>query len=167
MESKTVYKNPWFKVTQEGQYHFIDESSNNGAIAIVRMNDMYMMVEALRPANQGIFLETPRGYSEPGETPCKTALREAEEELGIVIKRVEEHYLGKMHPNTSILRSSIPIYLLDVKEYKGSVGGYCDQEISRLRFLKKSRIDELIRSGDITCSMTISAFYMLSLLDKS
>lgn len=54
--------------------------------AIVRRADRLLLVRRINPPSQDMFA-FPGGRGEPGETPEQTALRELEEETGIVATR--------------------------------------------------------------------------------
>ncbi|MBB3948001.1 ADP-ribose pyrophosphatase YjhB (NUDIX family) [Rhizobium skierniewicense] len=53
--------------------------------AIVRRGDRVLLVRRINPPSQDMFA-FPGGRGEPGETPAETALRELEEETGIVAR---------------------------------------------------------------------------------
>lgn len=63
--------------------------------------------------------------------------------------------LRHVHPNSSILSSKIPVFLVEAKEAK--VTGKIDTEISSVIHIKKTAIFEEIRMGRINDGMTLSA----------
>lgn len=53
--------------------------------AIIKRGDRLLLVRRINPPSQDMFA-FPGGRSEPGETPADTALRELQEETGIVAR---------------------------------------------------------------------------------
>ncbi len=56
--------------------------------AIVRNGDRLLLVRRINPPSRGMFA-FPGGRAEAGETPAETALRELEEETGIVARHAQ------------------------------------------------------------------------------
>ncbi len=54
--------------------------------AIIKRGDRLLLVRRINPPSQDMFA-FPGGRGEPGETPADTALRELQEETGIVARR--------------------------------------------------------------------------------
>ncbi|MBZ5486460.1 NUDIX hydrolase [Halomonas aquamarina] len=109
----TEYENPWFRVQREGSFFFVDEpGAHAGAAVLPLVGDTFWLLEMGRPAQAGaVTWEIPRGYGEASETSLECALRELEEETGLVAEPSQLELLGKMRPNTAILTSCIDIYI--------------------------------------------------------
>ncbi|KOO09824.1 hypothetical protein AKJ18_37400, partial [Vibrio xuii] len=78
------YKNPWFSVIKDGEFHYIKENgSDNGAVVLVECEENYVFVLIRRAAHSfSEQIEAPRGYGEVNESSYNTAIREVLEETG-------------------------------------------------------------------------------------
>lgn len=152
---KNVYENKWFKIVQEGNYFYLDENNQNGAIILPIINNHFIFVKVYRIAHKTTLIEAPRGNGETGETGALTAARELFEETGYHFQSSDMKLLGHVHPNSSILSSKTPVFLAEAKEAK--VTGKIDTEISSVIHIKKTAIFEEIRMGRINDGMTLSA----------
>lgn len=158
---KTVYENPWFKVLQENQYHFIKEQgSNNGAIIIAKLNDLFLFVRVFRQAHQSYIIELPRGYGEINETSVMAAIREFQEETGYIILSENIEKIGTVKPNSSILCSNIPIFLAKICENAEQDMSLTDKETDKILFLTKKEVYEHILNGKISDGMSLSALML-------
>lgn len=158
---KTVYENPWFKVLQENQYHFIKEQgSDNGAIIIAKLNELFLFVRVFRQAHQSYIVELPRGYGEINETSVMAAIREFQEETGYIVLSENIEKIGTVKPNSSILCSNIPIFLAKIYEETKQDISLKDKEIDKTIFLTKKEVYENILNGKISDGMSLSALML-------
>lgn len=153
---KTEYKNPWFKVVKDGKFHFVKESgSDNGAVILALIDEKFVFVEVERPAHSMISLEAPRGYGNIGEKSESCAIRELYEETGILLAIDDLERIGLIRPNTAILSSSIPVYL--IRSNQVSITKLPDPEILHVLYISEEEILKEIASGRITDGITLSA----------
>ncbi len=103
-----------------------------------------------------VSLELPRGFANPGEEPLATAVREAEEELGMEVGVVER--LGLANPNTTYCIGGHEIYLARLTG-RPSTRHPPDlaEGIVRTVTLDVPGLLHAIRSGRIFCGITKSA----------
>lgn len=163
---KIVYTNPWFRVIQNGENHYIDEpfSKNAAAVLILHQIGAFMLVEVSRASLGRTLIEIPRGYSHEGEHSSNCARREVLEETGYRLRPDQITKIGAITPNSGILSSCIDIYLGKVTEKeKISEPG---NEIERVVMLSKQDLERDIVDGLITDSFTIAAFSLYNLRRK-
>lgn len=158
-----VYKNNWFSVAKEDNWHYlIEKNSNNGAvILILEDNKNFILVKNYRKAINKIVIELPRGYGENNETSLDTALRESLEETGYQIHRKNITKLGSVNPNSAILSSEIDIYLAHVSQEDKIKDS--DTEVMDIVKINKTNIKQLILNGKIKDSFSLTAIYLYEL----
>ena len=165
-ERITEYENPWFRVTREGRYYFVEEpKAHNAAAVLIRSavpgptHGKFILVEQVRPASGGRCLEIVRGYGEAGEGSAICARREALEETGYELDRVSLRHLGSVRPNSAILATPIDLY------YGEAIGrsGRLDQEIDRCVVLDKTELESAVATGEILDGFTLSAYLLWTL----
>jgi ADP-ribose pyrophosphatase len=152
-----LLETPFFNVIKRGKYFIVTEEHEvNAAVILARDTDgRYLLVQHYRGAIDQDSLELPRGGRKPNETLLETARRELLEETGYTA--ASWALLGKVHTNTSLIRSSVEVYLADdavqvTTETDGETQGtlaYCEEEMKGL-----------IRAGKITDAHTLSAWAM-------
>jgi ADP-ribose pyrophosphatase len=150
------YQNPWFKVIKDGKFHYLEEnSSDNGAVVIAVIDNELTFVNIDRTAHKINLIELPRGYGDKLESSQFCAARELYEETGHKFKPEQFLEIGVVRPNSAILSSIIPVYLIEsldnskLKEH--------DAEVNSVLYINKSRIYDEISSGRISCGITLSA----------
>tara|TARA_B110000908_G_C10182962_1_gene416614 strand:+ start:811 stop:1326 length:516 start_codon:yes stop_codon:yes gene_type:complete len=150
------YENPWFKVIKDGKYHYLKENgSDNGAVVLVLINDDFIFVKVSRPAHSIKSLEAPRGYGDVGESSESCAIRELYEETGYSFETSDLENIGVVRPNTAILSSSIPVYLIE-SGIRSSVKLSGD-EISEVVYISKEEVYKQVTAGKITDGITLAA----------
>ena len=153
---KTVYKNPWFKVTKDGQFHYVEENgSNNGAVIVVMEDESFVFVKVNRPAHSLDLIEFPRGYANDDESSQECALRELLEETGYRIGSVSIEKLGVVKPNSAILASTVNVFLANVSK-ENKVAEH-DSEVLEVIRIPINEIKPKILSGYITDGFSLSA----------
>lgn len=154
---KTQYANPWFKVVQDGRFHYVvEENASNGAAVLALIDDQeFLLLRMRRAAHAGVQLEIPRGYGEPGETSLACARRELAEETGFLVSESQLSLLGQLKPNSAILASSIDLYLARITSQDQTQQR--DDEADALMQLSLSELQHLLRQGEIQDSFTLAA----------
>jgi 8-oxo-dGTP pyrophosphatase MutT (NUDIX family) len=105
-------------------------------------------------------LEIPGGMVEPDEDPLAGAARELEEETGYVAGRIVP--LGFVHPNPAFQTNRCHAYLaLDCD--KAHDGRPDEGEDILVELRAQDEVAELIRSGQVTHSLVLTAFYLAQL----
>ena len=158
-----VYKNNWFSVAKEDNWHYlIEKNSNNGAvILILEDNKNFILVKNYRKAIDKIVIELPRGYGEENETSLDTALRESLEETGYKINKENITKLGSVNPNSAILSSEIDIYFAKVSQRDKIKDS--DSEVIDIVKINKNSIKKLILNGEIKDSFSLTAISLYEL----
>ena len=158
-----VYKNNWFSVAKEDNWHYlIEKNSSNGAvILILEDNKNFILVKNYRKAIDKIVIELPRGYGEENETSLNTALRESLEETGYKINKENITKLGSVNPNSAILSSEIDIYFAKVSQRDKIKDS--DSEVIDIVKINKNSIKKLILNGEIKDSFSLTAISLYEL----
>lgn len=153
----TLYANPWFKVVQDGRFHYVvEENANNGAAVLALIDGQeFVLLRIKRAAHDGLQLEIPRGYGEPGETSLACARRELAEETGLLVNESQLSLLGTLKPNSAILASSIDLYLARINSQDQL--SQRDDEAASLQYLSQTRLQQLLRQGEIQDGFTLAA----------
>lgn len=150
------YENPWFQIVKNGKYHYLRENgANNGAVILAIVDEHFVFVKVHRPAHGKAFIEAPRGYGDSGETSELCAIRELYEETGYSFDVSALNPLGVVCPNSAILASSIPVFLIEAaQQVREEVDS---DEVSELCFIPKNEIHNYVALGKITDGITLSA----------
>lgn len=147
--------------------------NQSGKIALLRQ---WRAVPASKPGTisfdkldtsaHGFFsIEIPRGFPEAGETPAQAAAREAQEELGLKVERVRQ--LGWVNCNTAIFMTDIPMYAVLVgAERAGDVQDEAEHIVG-FEWYDLDAVKKIVSSGEIRCSLTLSAISFLLARDGS
>jgi len=152
----TQYENPWFQVVKDGKYHYLVENgSNNGAIVLVLLKDVFLFVRVNRLAHGMDLVEAPRGYGDSGESSEACAIREVFEETGHQFELSDLECIGKVRPNSAILSSCISVYLIE-SDCSEAVKKP-DEEVSGVIFIPEKDVFSEVSKGNITDGCTLSA----------
>lgn len=123
-----------------------------GAVCVVPVTDNgeVIMVRQFRYAFNQVLLEIPAGKLEPGEDPLRAALRELEEESGVVASNVE--YMGELYTTVAIFDERIHMYLATGLTYKDA---HPDQgEFLEVEKIPLCRLVDMVMNGEIKDSKT-------------
>ncbi len=138
-----------------GESSFREWIEHPGACAVVPVFDdgTIMLVKQFRYPVGQVFLEVPAGKIDPGEPPRQTAIRETEEETGVVPGSIA--YAGHFYPVIGYSDEIIHIYVAWNLRSR-------ENNRDRDEFLVNTRIPwkealGWVETGDITDSKTIVA----------
>ena len=135
-----------------------------GGVAVFAMdeNDNVILVRQYRYPMEETILEIPAGKREPGEDPQIGALRELEEETGLVPGTVIP--MGCSYSSPGIL--SEKIYLFFATDLKQGDSHPDDGEYVELVKVPYAEMFDLVRRGEIQDGKTLSALLKADLLLK-
>ncbi len=171
-ESEEIADCRVFKVRQDfcerasdrkgGTFYVIECPDWVNVIALTKEKEV-VLIEQFRQGTEEITLEIPGGMIDDGEDAKAAGRRELLEETGYSAK--EFVHLGKARPNPAINTNWMNYYLaLDCEKTENTAFDEHESVVTKLVPLAK--IENLIKSGEITHSLVIAAFYYLNLHDK-
>ncbi len=123
-----------------------------GAVCVVPVTDEgeVIMVRQFRYAFGEVLLEVPAGKLEPNEDPLSAALRELEEESGVVANRVE--HIGEIYTTVAIFDERIQLYLATELTYKNAHPDA--DEFLEVEKIPLSTLVDMVMNGEIKDSKT-------------
>ena len=126
---------------------------SGGSTVLCEKDGKILLVKQFRYPYKEITLELPAGKLNEGETPEQTAIRELEEEGGIIAGRVKK--LFDVYPTPAYTNEIIRIYQAeDIKE--GAVNLDEDEFLSAV-WMDKKEVKRMIDSGEIKDAKTLIA----------
>jgi 8-oxo-dGTP pyrophosphatase MutT (NUDIX family) len=126
-------------------------------------DDQVVLIEQYRDGLDRIALEIPGGMIDPGESPEQAGVRELREESGFAGDSVE--LLGMVHPNPAFMTNRAYTVLVRGAREVGELQQDEGEDIA-VRVVPFADIPELVRSGAISHTLVIAAFYLLNLQPK-
>lgn len=124
-----------------------------------------VMVHQYRHGTEDVTLELPAGMVDPGDNdPAQAAVRELAEETGYSAPAFT--LLGSVAPNPAFLDNRCHTYLATPARPTSAPNPQGAEELA-LEEVPLAAIPDLIRSGRISHSLTISAFHYLSLYQQA
>lgn len=121
------------------------------------------MIKSERPASGAFFWEFPGGFFEQGETPEKGALRELQEETGLIGE--EAIFLGKLNPERVLFnKAEVHVFAAELKEseeLKDELEEEHSQNESKIlerKFFSISEIKSLLLDKGEYCGVTLAAW---------
>ena len=123
-----------------------------GAVCVVPVTDQgeVIMVRQFRYAFGEVLLEVPAGKLEPNEDPLEAALRELEEESGVVASHVE--HMGELYTTVAIFDEKIQMYLATGLTYKNAHPD--DGEFLEVEKIPLDTLVDMVMRGEIKDSKT-------------
>ena len=119
-----------------------------------------VLIEQYRHGADEVMLEVPGGMIDEGEDPVEAAVRELREETGYVGD--EPQLIGMVHPNPAFLTNRC--YFVLVRNARLAVAAQLDEgEDIEVHLRPLLEVPELIRLGEITHALTVTAFHWLHL----
>ena len=124
-----------------------------GSTVLCEKDGKILLVKQLRYPYQEITLELPAGKLNQGETPEQTAIRELEEEGGIIAGSVKK--LFDVYPTPAYTNEIIRIYQAeDIKEGKSNLD---EDEFLSAVWIDKKELKLMIDRGEIKDAKTLIA----------
>ena len=135
----------------------IKESGNNVVVIVVDKNQSIGLLHEWRPIPEKWFWACVRGFSDSKCNNCIiTAKKEFKEETGYTKDDIEATDLGVFYSNTSFFEKPIRSVLLKIaSDFK--IIPQEKEGISNFCFFTKSKINEMVYTGEISCQMTLGA----------
>lgn len=166
LEKEVVYDNPWINVTE---YKVLDPSGKPGVYGLVHFKRRTVAVIAI-DNNGEIFLigqtrfplgrfefEIPAGGLDEGETLEEAALRELEEETGLIAKRLKP--LQVIHPSNGITDEESTVFLAwDLEQ--GNLARESTEDIS-MRRVPLAEAFAMVRSGELSDAPSVAGLLRL------
>lgn len=170
LDSHPVFRSPFvrhdvdlveFPDGRNGEYSVIGTAEGAGVVAVPVVNfrgiDYLGLVEQYRYPVKRSTLEFVRGGA--NAPSAEEAARELPEETGIVPGHAE--FLGTVHPDTGMLFTEVGIYLFRQQASDRDIRFTEEESGAVTSWHSVGELMGLIRSGRITCGITLSAFTLL------
>lgn len=143
---------------REGEFFVLKAQDWINVIAITSDSHL-VFVEQYRHGTNEFELEIVGGMVDGEESPLVAALRELKEETGYepTANSIIEQ-IGDVTPNPAFLNNHCYTFLVTNAE-RSSGQTFDEHENIHVRLEPLSNMDELVRSGEITHSLVIAAFY--------
>ena len=126
---------------------------SGGSCVYCEVDGKVLLVKQFRYPYKKQLLELPAGKLNPGENPENTAIRELEEEGGILAKTVE--LIHKIYPSTAYTEEVIYIY--KAKDVMKTQKHLDDDEFLDSVWIDKKTLKEMIKKGEINDAKTLVA----------
>jgi len=136
---------------------------NPGAVAVLPIDEegyIYFVKQYRFPIRE-VLIEIPAGkFDSPNEDPLECGKRELEEETGLMAK--EWIYLGYIYTTPGFSNEKIHLYAAKELHNVGSKPD--DDEFVEVVKIYSDDVEKMIKTGGITDSKSICAFYRYKLL---
>jgi len=161
LSSRPVYATPWLRVREDRaltptgevtRYSVIDTGECVGVLPFVDPETV-LMVRQYRYVIDRTTWEMPTGGVHRGETPLEAAQRELAEEAHVRAARFEP--IGSYHTSKSVMDETAHLFV--AHDLTPTVAQGDDMEFIRIEAVPFSKVLAMVRSGEITDSMTIIA----------
>jgi len=136
---------------------YVIESNDWVNIIPLTSDHRVVMVRQYRHGSGKVTLEIPGGMIENGDSPEKAARRELFEETGY--KAEVATLLGVVHPNPAFLTNQCYTFFFENVEKIDGGGEPDEAEDIEVELIPLSKIPELIKNGNITNSLVVTAFW--------
>lgn len=152
--SKTVYQNPWIKVTEDqvvrpdgkdGIFGTIDAGSGVSVLALNEKNKAYVIKEFHYAINRYEYI-LPSGGLDQDEDPQKAAVRELKEETGLTAKSWTN--LGTFNPLTMIVSSPFTTFLAEELS-EGEMADF-EKDLIEVEKVPFGKLLDLVKTGQLT-----------------
>ena len=141
--------------SKEASFFTIECANWVNVIPIAKQGEI-VLIEQYRHGIQEIALEIPGGMIDDGEMPLETAKRELAEETGYLSDNIVK--IGQSRPNPAIQNNCMHHFLATNCKLSGETN-FDEHESIVTRLAPVEQVSNLIKSGKITHSLVIAAFY--------
>ena len=131
--------------------------TKTGGVAILPVYNggIVLIHEYRHPVNEWKW-EIPRGFGTAGFSAKQNAEKELWEETGLEAENM--HYLGQINPDSGLTSDHVDLFLAEIKEMSLSLDNKeGTEEIEKVRLFSIAEVKEMIATGKITDSFTLSA----------
>jgi len=160
--SQYVYQNHYFKVrhdhilycsNQPGNYYVV-ERNDFVAIIVIHQHQFYL-VEQYRHPIKSLSLEFPMGLIEPGETADAAALRELQEETGLVAGKLD--LLGYIHIGPGYQTQGFSVFIAtNCTQHSSSLE--LGESTIKVKVLSNQDLHQAVRTNQIKDGPTLAAY---------
>jgi len=159
-----LHENKFFAMYFNGFYHYLEAVKyGRGVVMVPRFNNGDLLLVCLRRAPAiGFSIEFPRGGVDPDEALEVAAQREVAEETGYAVPLTSVHFLGRMAADSATINGLSDAYRVDIPDTVIQ-GAFDAEEIERPIRVSESQFKEMVRSGEITCGLTLAAYALMLL----
>jgi 8-oxo-dGTP pyrophosphatase MutT (NUDIX family) len=163
LSQEVVYKNKWYQVRSDkvirpdgtsGQFNVVETRCN--AVAIVAMNakKQICLIRQYRYATAVWSWELPSGGTD-NQPSLQAAKRELQEETGYVAKIWKR--VGRLQSMNGVSSEWVTTYLARDLKLVGNTK-QSEEGIDKVRWCSFKEMDQLIRTGEITDTQTITEY---------
>jgi 8-oxo-dGTP pyrophosphatase MutT (NUDIX family) len=165
VSSRIAYQNPWLTIredktlrngNQEGIYGVVETNDSVVVCAVNEHQEVYIVYGYSYPTDTWSW-QIPGGGSDR-EPPLEAAKRELLEETGIEAKQFEQ--LGNLIVSCGLLTERMAVVLARELTMGERIEADDADTISKGKFVSLQEIQDMIASGDICDSQSVSAIYL-------
>ena len=168
VKSSVLIENSFLKIDRElvrlpnGEQidYFINDRADVGMVFAVTKTHKVVLVRQYKHGAQGLTLELPGGALEPGESPVDGALRELEEETGLVPIQ-PPRLIASFYDDATRQRNMIHILFCSEAELTGKQHLDANEGASgiEVELVDLDDLPSLIRSGAIKAESSVAGIY--------
>lgn len=163
--SELISKNPWwaywhdkFFQSDGSTYDYYYAVTNNCAMIIPVLDDgRLVLVSQFRYLREKISVEFPCGGMVEGELPAQTALRELQEETGMISDDLMK--IGSFESLKGLVKDTAHVFLADKLQKVGEPIVSVSEPIEVL-YRRVDEFEEMVRHGEIWDGQTLAAWAM-------
>ena len=171
-----MYDSPWWRLYEDdiaradgsgGVYVRVQTSTGGGAILVIPRtpSGKHLMIKIYRYPVDSELWEFPAGLVEKGEPPIDTAVRELEEETGLVA--TSARMLGTQFPVAGLISDTFYTVLADVPESAiDEVTLQAEEGIIDHRWMTLDELSAMVRRDEVKDGVTLGAIARLLAADQ-
>jgi 8-oxo-dGTP pyrophosphatase MutT (NUDIX family) len=130
----------------------------SGVVIVPVRDDNILLLNVYRHSIARHVWELPRGFLEADEAPAAAALRELEEETGLICPPEKLVDLGRFYPEPGILRAQVALFAATDCRAGGAIL-HDEIGIGAHRWFPHGLVREMLRDGSITEGSSSVALY--------